>query len=54
MKNNTLYVGGGMRPLLVLSLLPIIDGFAKDKIFKQLFLKKIQASILIQMFFIKV
>ena len=34
MKNNTLYIGGSIRPHLVLSLIPIIDGFCKKKKYK--------------------
>jgi hypothetical protein len=31
MKNSTIYIGGGIRPHLILSLLPIIDGFCKKQ-----------------------
>ena len=31
MKKNALYIGGGMSKHLVLSLIPVIDGFCKKK-----------------------
>ena len=51
MKNNTLYIGGSIRPHLVLSLIPIIDGFCKKKninkiIFEKNISNKIKSNVL--------
>ena len=40
MKNSTLYIGGGMRKHLVLSLIPLIDGFCKKKKIKTIIFEK--------------
>jgi len=55
MEKNALFVGGGIRPHIILSLLPIIDGICKKKNINQIiFEKSLENKIKLHSCFIKI